>query len=193
MAENESLDLGSAHARRWDVVFDAVRKGESCEKTAEQVNEKLREGLRKALKQFAEYGVPLQTLLDRRNAPADLRQCLRQAKGHPYVVLLMETVLAEPGSTTKQLLGAFVGGVWDTISDQIAQNVVGSERWSNFVDIQIHLNEVRSQIEPEVQRIAEKLAADPAWMPSRKPDRSGDKIDPTAKALSLSLLGVPGK
>lgn len=30
MAENESLDLGGAYAKRWDAPFDRVRKGASC-------------------------------------------------------------------------------------------------------------------------------------------------------------------
>ncbi len=86
-----------------------------------------------------------------------------------------------------------MGGVWDTISDQIAQNVVGTERWPSFVDVQIFLNEVRNQIEPDVQRIAEKLALDPSWMPICKPEKNGEKTNPTAEMLSMSLLGISNK
>lgn len=190
MAENESLDLGNPNARRWDAVYDAIRKGQPCEKVAKQVRTKLHQGLRKALKQFAEKGVSLEDLLNHRDSPASLRQFLKKSGGHEYIELFAETALAEKGSDTHQFLEAFVGGVWETISDQIAQNVINSERWSNFVDVEIFLNEVRSQIEPDVQRAAQKLAADPSWMPTCKPDKNGEKTDPTADMLGMSLLGI---
>ncbi len=39
MAENESLDLGVAYAKRWDVPFDSVRKGASYKDVARMLGE----------------------------------------------------------------------------------------------------------------------------------------------------------
>jgi hypothetical protein len=51
MAENESLDLGSSYAKRWDAAFTAVQSGDLCEKVAPKVSKALYGGVRKALKQ----------------------------------------------------------------------------------------------------------------------------------------------
>lgn len=193
MAENESLDLGTRHARRWDAVYDAVRKGQPSERVAKQVGKKLCQSLRKAIKQLAERGVSIETLLANRHSPNILRKLLRQSEGHDYVALFSQTAITEKESSPPALLSAFVGGAWEAISDQIAQHVAGKGPWTNFVDLQIFLNEVSAQIEPEVQRISQKLADDPTWMPTCKVDKSGTKSDPTADMMSMSLLGIQKK
>ena len=58
MAENESLDLGQPGGQRWRHVFDAVRKRKSSADIARQVELKMPKALSKALKEFAECGVP---------------------------------------------------------------------------------------------------------------------------------------
>ena len=59
MAENESLDLGGAYAKRWDVPLDSVRKGAPCNEVARKVETALHSGLRKSLIQWQENGVSL--------------------------------------------------------------------------------------------------------------------------------------
>src|SRR6266498_5474825 len=49
MAENESLDLGSSYAKRWDAAFTAIQNGDPCEKVASKVRKALYGGVRKAL------------------------------------------------------------------------------------------------------------------------------------------------
>ncbi len=189
MAENESLVLGDPYAWRWKPVCEAVRKGQPAETIAKKAEKKLHEGLRKALKQLAEKGITLEMLLDSRESPRTLQRLLKQSEGHDYLALFAQTALAQTGGGTKELLHAFVGGIWDTMSDQIAQDVTGDERWPNFVDAQVFLHEVRSLLEPGVQHIAEKLADDPSWMPTCKRESSEDKTDPAAEMLGNSLLG----
>ena len=193
MAENESLVLGDPYAWRWKAVSEAVRKGQPAEKVAKRAERKLHEGLRKAPRQLAEKGISLEMLLESKESPRTLQRLLKQSEGHDYLSLFAQTALTKPDCGTQELLQAFVGGIWDTMSDQIAQNVTGSERWPNFVDVQIFLDGVQSKIEPGVQRIAEKLAADPSWMPTCKPERNGDKADSTAEMLGMSLLGIQKK
>ncbi len=66
MAENESLDLGGAYAKRWDVPFGFVSKGASSKEVVRKVESALYSGLRKTVKQLQqEYGVSLSDLLDR--------------------------------------------------------------------------------------------------------------------------------
>jgi hypothetical protein len=191
MAENESLDLSDPYARRWDAVKDAVRKGQSCEEVSKLVRRALYRGLRSFLKQLAKKGITLQTLLANRDSPAPLRRLLKQSEGHDYVELFAQTALTKNGSTTCELLEAFVSNIWDTISDQIAQQAAPSERWSNFADMHDFLNEV--QIDADVRRIAQKLDKNPSWMPTCKPDRTGSKADPTAEMLVMSLLPIRNK
>ena len=193
MAENESLNLGKRNARRWDAVYDAVRKEQPSEKVAAQISTRLCQALRRALKQLAEKGASLETLLAHRDSPAVLRQLLKQAGGHEYVEVFANTALTERDSGTQELLTAFIDGIWEAVSDQIREAVVGTGRWTNFVDLEIFLNEVQCQIEPDVQHIAQQLAADPSWMPKRKASKSGDKADSTAEMLGMSLLGIQHK
>ncbi len=193
MAENESLVLGDPYAWRWKAVCEAVRKGQPPEDVAKKAEKKLYEGLRKALKQLAEKGISLEMLLDNRESPRTLQRLLKQSEGHGYLSLFAQTARTETDCGTQELLQAFVGGVWDTMSDQIAQNVTGSERWPNFVDVQIFLDGVQGRIEPGAHRIAEKLAANPSWMPTCKPEKNADKTNPTAEMLGLSLLGIQKK
>ena len=49
MAENESLDLGSSYAKRWDAAFTAVQSGDPCEKVAPKVS--------KAISSFRVLGI----------------------------------------------------------------------------------------------------------------------------------------
>jgi hypothetical protein len=68
MAENESLDLGSSYAKRWDAAFTAVQSGDLGEKVAPKVSKALYGGVRKALKQLQEHGVTLADLVNARDS-----------------------------------------------------------------------------------------------------------------------------
>lgn len=193
MAENESLVLGDPYAFRWRVVCKAVRNGQSREKVAKKVERAIREGLRNARKQLAERGISLEMLLANRESPRTLNGLLNKSEGHDYVALFAQTALAAAGSGTREFLEAFVGGIWEIMSDKISHNVSGSERWPSLVDAQAFLDEVQSEIRPEVQRIAERLAADPSSMLTGKRGTNVDETDPTADMLGVSLLGIQNK
>ncbi len=72
MAENESLDLGSQNARRWDEVYNGIRDGTPRAKIAPKVSKKLPAALRKVYRQLAEKGVPFEQLLAARESPGTL-------------------------------------------------------------------------------------------------------------------------
>src|SRR4051812_21595834 len=88
MAENESLDLGSSYAKRWDAPLTSFQNGDPCEKVAAKFSKALYSGLRKALNPFRKYGVILTDFLDARDSRERLRQSVRRTEGNPYAQLL---------------------------------------------------------------------------------------------------------
>ncbi len=192
MAENESLDLGTPGARRWHAVFAAVRNGEPAEEVANLVSRKLHGGLRKAFKELTEKGIALDKLLAARDSPETLRQLVKQCKGHAYAQLFSATAVAERGTSTEDVLADFIDAVWQVVGDQIAMHVAGTDRWPTLVDVELFSNQVRELIQPDVLRIAHKLAEDPTWLPKRV-GKKGLKGDPTTEMLPMSLLGVEKK
>ena len=189
MAENESLDLGQRGARRWLVVFNAIRKGEPLPRVVEKVRKRLYDGLRHALKDLADIGISLVDLLSARDSPPTLRHLVKQSMGHEYADLFAQTALAESGNDCEGVLEAFVRNIWDKISDQVALNAVGTGLWTNLVDLQIRLNSVGDEIVQDFQRIAFKLAKDPTWQP-RTVGKRGEGVDRTTETLGMSLLGI---
>lgn len=185
-----NLSTWASGARRWLVVFNAIRKGEPLGRVVEKVSKRLYDGLRNALEQFAEHGVRLSDLLAARGSPQTLRQLVKQAEGHEYGVLLAQTAITENGTNCEGLLEAYLGNMWDKISDPVAHNVVGKGPWTNIVDVNIFLNKVRDEIEADVQRIAFKLGEDPTWQPRHVAKTDGD-LDATTEALGMSLMGIP--
>lgn len=188
MAENESLDIRHSSGQRWAAIIDAVRKGQPPEKVARQVRRKLTQALRKALKQLAEKGAPLATLVANRDSPSSLTALVKQSECHDYAELFRQAALAANRGDAEAVLNSFVGGAWEIVADQIAQIASGSERWANVVDLQAYLDEVRQHAEPDLQRIAKGLAKDPSSMPRCRPRRGEEKVDATAEMMEMSLL-----
>src|SRR5882724_6978294 len=114
MAENESLDLGGAYAKRWDVPFDSVRKRGSCDVVARKVERSLCGGLRNAIKQLREYGVSLSDLLAQRHSRQALRQSIRKTQGH-HCVELFAAAAAVSAAPERECLRAWIDAIVDKI------------------------------------------------------------------------------
>jgi len=188
MAENESLDLGGAYAKRWDVPFDSVRKGESCRDVARKVESAMYSGLRKSLKQLQEYGVTLADLLAQRNSRQALRQLIRKTQGHHYVELF-DAAVASSGTSEGECLRGWVDAIFDKVSDQICHRVAGKENWPTFYDVHSFMHDVQQTLEPAVERLVTNFEKDPEWKPKRAASKEQSTADPTAELLGLSLLG----
>ena len=186
MAENESLDLGSSNARRWDEVSQDIRNGTPWEKVAPKVTKKLHEALRKFFKQLAKKGVSFEQLLAARESPQALNDLVKKTGNHPYAVLLRDVCASGGTKETQGVLNEFVWSIWDTISDQIEVGTATAER--TFVDLQIVINEVNQLIGPDLERLSKKLAENPAKVPARV-GKKGSKSDPTEEMMPMSLLG----
>ena len=188
MAENESLDLDDPYGRRWDIVFRSIRKDEPFEKVVQRVRRALYRGLRNALKQVAEYGITLKMLVENRSSPLALRQFARKTLGHDYVHLFGQVASASSHLDTEGLLRAFVGAIWEAAGDRIACKVVTSDGPTSFNGMRDYLARVAEQVEPDVDRIARKLAEDPSWKLRMPAGTNDQQADSTPEMLSMSLL-----
>jgi hypothetical protein len=138
MAENESLDLGSSYAKRWDATFTAVQNGEPCGKVAPKVGKALCGGVRKALKRFQENGVTLADLLKAaRDSHQRLRQLIRQTGGHQYAQLF-EAAAHASGPAAEDCLRGWLEALLDKVSDQICLRVGETDDSRTFFDLQEH-------------------------------------------------------
>lgn len=191
MAENESLDLGSSYAKRWDAAFTAVQNGDPCEKIASKVSKALYGAVRKALKQFQEHGISLSDLLDARDPWQRLRQLVRQTKGHQYAQLF-ESAAHASGPAAENCLQGWVDAILDKVFDQICLRVAEhTDESRTFFDLKEHMDEVREIVAADVEHIVTNLASNPDWRPQRKPGKAKaqDAANPTAELMGISLLG----
>lgn len=189
MAENESLNLGSQDARRWDEVYNGIRDGTPWDKIAPKVSKKLHEAFRKVFKQLAEKGVPFEQLFAARESPGTLNQLVKNSGNHPYAVLFRDVCMSESSKEAEGVVKSFVWAIWETISDQIEHRLASPEGGRSLVEFQIAVNEVNQLIESDVNRLAQKLAENPAQVPARI-GKKGSKADPTTEMLPMSLLGI---
>jgi hypothetical protein len=190
MAENESLDLGTAYAKRWDAGFTAIQHGEPCEKVVPKVCKALYAGIRKALKQFQERGVTLSHLLYARDSRQRLRQLVRQLEGHQYAQLF-EAAAHASGPAAEDCLRGWVDSVLDKVFDQIKLRVAETDDSRTFFDLKEFADDVREALAADVERIAENLAKNPDWRPQLKPRKAeGEQaVSPTEDPMPMSLLG----
>lgn len=193
MAENESLDLGNPGAQRWNQVHDAVRKGQPIEDVAKKVRRKLPAALRKAFKEFAEKGVSFEDFLANRHERRALRGLVRRCQGHEYAHLFLETATAEAGGDDRHVVAAYLDGIVERVTDQIAQTVAGTPQWPSFPDIRQYLGQVKQEVQSDLRRIADKLAHDPTWRPTASRSKKGERTDPTKEMMDMSLLGMTKK
>jgi hypothetical protein len=190
MAENESLDLANPGGQRWNHVLDSVRKGKSADDVAHKMSRKIPAALRKALKEFAEAGVTLEALLKVRHDPKQLARLVRKCQGHEYAHLFATTANSQGLAGNEEMMSAFVGAVVERVTDQIIQEVGGTEQWNDLRSLHTFFDQVKQRLESDLQRISRKLAVNPGWSPTARPREKEEVTDPTQDLLSMSLIGV---
>jgi hypothetical protein len=190
MAENESLDLDSAYAKRWETACTSFQNGEPCGQVAPKVSKALYEGLRKARTQFREHGLTLADMLNARDSPQRLHQLVRQTEGHQYAQLF-ESAAHASGPTAEDCLRGWLEAILDKVSDQFCLRATETDDSRTFFDLKEHMDEVREAIAPDVDHIITNLANNPDWRPQRKPGKAKahDAASPTAELMSMSLPG----
>lgn len=190
MAENESLDLGSPYAKRWEVVCLHICKGASAEQVALKIEDALYKSLRNALKQCKEKGVTLADLLNSRDCPQDLRKLLRATEGHDFVRLFADAA-AVYGPTDTECLAGWIDAFLDKVTDQICHRVAESEHHPTIDGVQAFMGKVREILNPVVKRIVKKLVKDPDWLPQRARKKGRAPRNDTEELMNMSLLGAP--
>jgi hypothetical protein len=190
MAENESLDLGSSGAKRWESPFTSIQNRVPCEKIAPKISKALYGGIRKALKQFQEQGVKLAALLNFRHSRQQLHQLVRQTEGHEYAQLF-ESAAHASGPSAQDCLRGWVEAILDKVFDQLCLRVTETDESRSFFELKEVTDEVREIITSDVEHIVSNLATNPDWRPQRKPGKAKakDAASPTAELLGMSLLG----
>ncbi len=189
MAENESLDLKSPHAQRWNAVRDAARKGASCQKITSLARKRLYDALRKVQKQFKEYGVTTADFLSARGDTRALRNLVRQTKAHPYAELLVSVMNSHPDSAHAECLKAWGHAALDAVFDQMGHGLAGSDHFPSFFEAHSFFNRVRTGLGSDVERIATHLTENPDWEPRRASVKGAPVEDVTAELLPMSLVG----
>jgi hypothetical protein len=189
MAENESLDIGSSYAKRWDAAFTAVQNGDPPREVALKVSKALYGGLRKALKQFQEKGVTLADLLNARDSRQRLNQLIRQTGGHQYAQLF-EAAAHASGPGAEDCLRGWVEAILDKVADQICLRVSEADDSRTFFTLKEHLDEAREIVGSDLEHIVSTLASNPDWRPQRRPGKgkAQEAASPTAELMGVSLL-----
>lgn len=188
MAENESLDLKSPHAQRWNAVRDIARKGGTCQKVVTITRKKLHEALRKVSKQFKRYGVNTADFIDGRGSPRSLRDLVRKTERHPYAELLVAVLNSNPSASGAECLNQWGHAVLDTVFDQIGHSLTGTEHFPSVFEPRRLFQQVRHGLEGDIRRIAAKLNEKPDWEPRQAATKRVSKEDTTAEMLPMSLL-----
>jgi hypothetical protein len=188
MAENESLDLKSPQAQRWNAVRDAARKGASREKVGDITRTRLYQALRKSIKQLKRRGVSVGDFLENRGNPRLLRHLVRQTEGHPYAKMLVCVLNANPDLERVECLRRWVSSVLERVFDQIDHGLAGTEYFPNFFLSQEFLGQILQDLEADIQRIATNLDKNPEWEPKRAASKGAPAAEPTEELLSMSLL-----
>jgi hypothetical protein len=191
MAENESLDLGSSYAKRWDLPFAAFQRGEACAKVvARKFAKALYSGLRAAFKQLSKQGVTPSDLLDACKGGGQSRQLLRRTGGHPYVQLFVAACEASRPDA-HECFREWTYAIIDKVLNQIGLRVAMTDQPRSCFDIEQMAEEVRQRLAPDVEHIATNLVKNPDWRPQRKPGtaKAEDAASPTAELMPLSLRG----
>lgn len=188
MAENESLDLTDPGGQRWRHVLDAVKKRKTPAEIARQIELKLPKSLRKAFKEFLENGVSLELLIASRNDLKTLQKLTRKCGSHEFAGLFAETAAISSEKSDSQLLTSYLNGIVDRFVDQIIHRVVGHE-WASILDVQVLFRDVRRIIKPDIHRLAESLAKNPACNPTVRSRSKQEKNAASKDLLQVSLLG----
>jgi hypothetical protein len=187
MAENESVDLNTPGARRWNAVRDAAKNGGSCQQVSELTRKTLLKAIRKVLLEFEGSGVTTADFLASRGSPQAMKALIRRTKNHPYAELLFTVIDSNSDTSPAECLQRWGHAILDKVFAQISLDLGGSEIFPSFYETRSFFDEVRADLD----RLSAKLAADSHWKPVVRAKKGEAKIDPTEYQLPVSLIGGP--
>jgi len=191
MAENESLDLISPRAQRWNAVRDAAQKGASTEQVGAITRKIFLKMIRKVVGQFENYGVTTSDFVSKRGSPRDLKKLIRQTKCHDYAVLLVSVLESCPDASPTECIYRWGHAIFDRVFDQIGLELGGTEAFPSFFETHSFSGEVRKQLRDDFVTVSVKLTDDPHWKPVVRTKKGEARADPTAAQMQVSLIGGP--
>ena len=186
MAENEYLD--ATQARLWQSLVQAIRERASHSEIAERSIECLQTTARQIRKEL-----PFAQLVSNLNDPPLLRTMCHQIPGFRDVKDFLIEASDQP-TDWRGKITHFLNRVLDNCLYDVPSLVAWSGGSVGVTEVRGILPGVRSNLQPEIHRIAKKLGENPAWTPRRAPRREkpASKGDNTQKMLGQSLLvGFP--
>lgn len=167
MAENESLDL--RQSPRWRNVYRAMADGVMpMDDLEEEFRKALYRTVRESIKQMRCRRVSFAVFLAAVEANAAcLQDLLWQCRSPEFAELLADQ--APANAPTREIIRAALDEMWNRLAVQFEERLVEDGVFSNFPEARAHLEEIRTRLNCDLDRIAEKLAANPNGKLSRKP------------------------
>lgn len=158
MAENEYLD--STKARRWRAVAEGLRDGCDTEELTERVKNQFYKSLRQIQKEIPQFA----DMLDAVGKPDVLREICNSVVGAADVKdAILEAAFEDTNRTGK--IESFLGRALERVFYDIPQTAAEISDGGNISDHRRRLDGVRVDLGTDLHRMAEKLAANPAWIP----------------------------
>lgn len=189
MAENESLDLKSPYAQRWNAVRDATQKGGSPQEVVVVTKANLKRAFRKVLVEFQVCGVTTADFLAARGDSKALRNLVRKARGHDYAELLVSVLDSNPGAPNTECLKRWGDAILETVFDQISYSLAGSRLFPSFFHTRSFFHQVHEKLTKDLETMAIRLFDDPNRKPSVRSKKDEPTTDPTTAMLTMSLIG----
>lgn len=187
MAENESLDL--RQSPRWRKVYRVVADGVMpMDDLEEEFRKALYRTVRESIKQMRDCGVDFAEFLAAVESNADCLQGLVwQCHSPEFAELLADQVPTD--APTREIIRAALDEMWERLAVQFEERLVEDEIFPNFPEARAHLEEIRTRLNCDLDRIAEKLATNPTRIPRKPPRRrrrnDGDDLQ---ELLGQSLI-----
>ena len=183
MAENEYLD--STKARRWQSVAQAIGDGGSVEDVADRIEDCLHKTLRRIRKD-----VPLGEIISAFDDPVRLNEVFDQINGAHDVKDFLNEAASMDAVNRMQRLEAFLDKSLNNCLYDIPWLVSDGMGNVSITEARNVLGTARLKVQPEIRRIAKKLAENPNWNFRRSSHRpvSSTSVDKTKSMLSESLL-----
>lgn len=190
MAENESLDLRKA--RRWQRMLGAIKEGQSVGQIASLASVCLRKTINALRKPAFGVGPAQVPICDLINAVGDrcaIERIVRRCGCHDFALLFRDSSLN--ASTSQGVVENWLSGICEKYCDQMALQIVRPGSQYTFSQERSILEQVQSQLKPDIKLIAQQLVSNPnkTLRRSRAIDVNEKTIN-TESILKESLLGI---
>lgn len=182
MAENEYLD--SSQSRRWRSAVLALQTGCDQVEIANRVKKCIYKELRAIQKEL-----PLAEMIRAIDKPQELSRLFATMENGELVKDFFTEAVAAGGGTEEILKRFLHAGLHNCVYD-IPWLAAAGEAVIGITQGRQLLRQAEVDLQPELARIAAKLAAKPDWKPKKAAvRREPQAADETSRMLSQSLLG----